>query len=202
MKLYLGEPAHLSAGGGSPGASSGAKSNEAIDVIPLPVRARCSQRMLEQPHFRRYRTRTILAPWRRAPTGRPRRSIAIRPNIRRRTRRNRRAPRRRGRIRRRSTRRLRICSIPVSAAAAPASARRPASMKRGKRRLLPRPLGGRVGVGGRKVMHESRRLQGDPPPTRVASRPPPLTPPDKGEGKSDRRGRSERVRKEESKRRE
>ena len=129
--------------------------------------------MLEQPHFPRYRTRPIFEPWRSALTGRPRRSIAIRPNIRRKTRRNRHAPRRRGRIRRRSTHRLRICSIQASAAAAPASARRPASMKRSAR-LLPPPLWGRAGWGVEQATrHASTTAQSPSEPERRLPTPTP-----------------------------
>src|SRR6202171_5146554 len=35
VKLYLGKPLNLTAGGGSPGANSGAKSNTVMDVLSL-----------------------------------------------------------------------------------------------------------------------------------------------------------------------
>jgi hypothetical protein len=152
--------------------------------------------MLEQSHFRRYRTRTILAAWRSARTSRAGSSTAIQPSTRRKTRRNRRAPKPRGRTRRRSTRRWRICSIPPSAAAAPVSARRPASTRR--RRSVqraphppfPPPLWGRVGRGVGRLRTTRRRPLRMHQNRSVASRPPPLAPPHKGEGNSEPRGTS------------
>src|SRR5271155_2239343 len=40
VKLYLAKPAHLPAGGGRPGAKSGAKSNEAMDAYSLQAQER------------------------------------------------------------------------------------------------------------------------------------------------------------------
>ena len=120
------------------------------------------------PHFPRPGTRPILGPWRNAPT-------AIRPSIRKRTRPSRPAPRRRGGY----------SALDPSLADIlnPAIGHGRAGV--GSQTGSPSPLVGEGrGVGRRS--RERRRLREARRQMCVASRPPPLSPPHKGEGKSER----------------